>query len=783
MAYVNVHELVIRWLEADSIPVSLKSYPEDFEVRELECGGAGTPVASMATAISASNFRMADVEESLLCAIDSCATPGNGRRTGAPAAASQGMEDHRSDAPDALDAQVQSILGEQCFQEVLKYGQDMEKLLTEDFEMAKTILEAGVLLQAPSLLDKRSRGVLQACFVNVKFPFLDMTIEGQEGQKEEGVSTVAIRGDKKLLSFISNVGLSLPQGITFGRLSKRNSNCLSMTISEAREWTKSKRTTFYQMLSREFPQLQARTVQDETGQVIEVRQKPSKKRKQDSREEAGDAVVPCHLAFTLFKQNLDHNSAVEKIASALSLPPTAVSYAGMKDSRAVASQRMVISLQANVKMAMSRFEKLEACKAEIKRAMHSLGCIERVKAVHPHPSSLCREPTHNKPHNEEAGLAPGITACHFGIAKKPLSLGELGGNYFRLYLRAVPQEHHERLRANLMKGASDGFINFFGSQRFSSSSTERCYFDAASGMPQSPKLGELLLCKKFHDLPGVMLASLATKNEVLYGAAEQGLRESSSSDYDDVLALMPPDSQTGGRASLEKTFLRNLVRYGARKVYRQGEGEKKTGVSISEVEDAMDADNRKAHAMAVKTISHFHRTLWVTSYQSWLWNGAVSHRVALSGSVPMSGDLIMDIDEKGSKAGGEVRLVTKAEIDACDEEQLRNMAFRIVYPLVGTSVRLPSHEEVDGETLYPEEVRAIMDSKSSDDNIAAAASVIGAVKPPKGAYRHLFAKAMHASVSEDESVGPECCEVCFRLPAGSFATSLLAQVACNSKLF
>ena len=105
-----------------------------------------------------------------------------------------------------------------------------------------------------------------------------MTIEGQEGQKEEGVSTVAIRGDKKLLSFISNVGLSLPQGITFGRLSKRNSNCLSMTLSEAREWTKSKRTTFYQMLSREFPQLQARTVQDETGQVIEVRQKPSKKR-------------------------------------------------------------------------------------------------------------------------------------------------------------------------------------------------------------------------------------------------------------------------------------------------------------------------------------------------------------------------------------------------------------------------------------------------------------------------------------------------------------------------
>ena len=111
------------------------------------------------------------------------------------------------------------------------------------------------------------------------------------------------------------------------------------------------------------------------------------------------------------------------------------------------------------------------------------------------------------------------------------------------------------------------------------------------------------------------------------------------------------------------------------------------------------------------------------------------------------------------------------------------MAFRIVYPLVGTSVRLPSHEEVDGETLYPEEVKAIMDSKSSDDNIAAAESVIGAVKPPKGAYRHLLAKAMHASMSEDESVGPECCEVCFRLPAGSFATSLLAQVARNSKLF
>ena len=57
-----------------------------------------------------------------------------------------------------------------------------------------------------------------------------------------------------------------------------------------------------------------------------------------------------------------------------------------------------------------------------------------------------------------------ILATHY--AKKPLRIGELKGNRFRIVLEAMPPEEAKRFEALLPQIANEGFANFFGFQRF-----------------------------------------------------------------------------------------------------------------------------------------------------------------------------------------------------------------------------------------------------------------------------------------------------------------------------
>lgn len=782
MSHVNAFRFTRLWKGGDVVSFLLKARPEDFEVNEVsfeENEGDS----------SAEEPNVMD-DAAILRAVDSAKVYKQRHHaiTATSEKAGQYEVDEGKDQVKLdLDAQVKLILGEKAYNHVKIYSQNvLESLLKEGFEATKPALEQGcsVDLDDSFRMNSSTRTYLRMFFCT-QFPFLTMKVG-------EGDNVIRIVADKKLMALQVSTGLSVDQWISFALLEKRGTSIGKVTVLDAKGWDKGKRTIFYQLLSRDYPTLQARTCSADGGpdQVIEVRQKKSKKRKYNRASSddpscsfSDELKISLFLAFTLVKHNTDHRTAMETVAKALGVPSTTLSYAGMKDRRALTTQRIVAALTVTLRANLARSDKLVASKQILQSAMEALEQASSRQVLQMDAASLCRIDA------VAQGRERGVAMHRCRLVDSPMHLGQLRGNRFRLYLRCVAAPRLPELRTELNNAVARGFVNFYGSQRFSSAvaasdssggdDEEEKSGDNRGGeyMPLSPRLGEMLLSRKYHKLAGAMLSHLASKN-VLYLPASKRLAESSST-YREVLALMPAEDKTG-RPSLEKAFLRNLERYGALKVPGPRLGQKLFDEGAHEevgMITTVDAGNERAHVMAVRMISHFHRSLWVSSYQSWLWNGAVSARVARYGPLPVAGDLIAtEVTESESDEGGTVRVISQAELDASTPEKLQELAFRVVVPLFGTSVRVPSWEaEEGGETvpLYPPELTTMSTGDGDKESISAA-------NLPKGAYRTVLAKVSEAVLVETRS---DSCEVSFRLPPGSFATSLLSQIAHNDELF
>ena len=125
--------------------------------------------------------------------------------------------------------------------------------------------------------------------------------------------------------------------------------------------------------------------------------------------------------FTLYKENRDTMSAVNLIARLLHVKPSAFSYAGTKDKRAITTQK--------------------------------------VCACNVNPKKIC---TLNK-------LMKNITVGDFHYTKCALKLGSLSGNHFSVVLRNIASHADEPSISPLMQSLrQNGFINYFGMQRFGS---------------------------------------------------------------------------------------------------------------------------------------------------------------------------------------------------------------------------------------------------------------------------------------------------------------------------
>ncbi|KAM1223016.1 hypothetical protein ACFX2J_010463 [Malus domestica] len=245
-----------------------------------------------------------------------------------------------------------------------------------------------------------------------------------------------------------------------------------MPIVLSPDYDKSHRTAVHNFFKQHFKFLVTDTVDgpDASSKCIRVRinsggqnsrGRNSRKRKErvdkpfDSRgSEDWSEDVGKFLRFHLYKENKDTQEALGVIGKMLGVQPRSFGFAGTKDKRAVTTQRVTV------------FKKLASKLAALNDRLI------------------------------------GIKVGDFCYVTKGLVLGQLLGNRFTITLRGVVADSEDTIKASASALGKQGFINYFGLQRFGSGSVPthligvsllRGEWKSTISMFLDPREGDILL--------------------------------------------------------------------------------------------------------------------------------------------------------------------------------------------------------------------------------------------------------------------------------------------------
>ncbi|CAH9125170.1 unnamed protein product [Cuscuta epithymum] len=248
------------------------------------------------------------------------------------------------------------------------------------------------------------------------------------------------------------------------------------------------------------------------------------------------------LRFHLYKENKDTQDALGLIAKMLGIQPRSFGFAGTKDKRAVSTQRVTVFKQQASKLAALN-EKLI-----------------------------------------------GIKVGNFSHANEGLVLGQLFGNRFTITLRGVVAESDDIIKASATALGKNGFINYFGLQRF------------GSGSVPTHLIGASLLRGEWKAAVNMILDPRDGEKEAISTIREY---YKESGDIDGTLRQIPRHMVA------ERAILQCLKK------------------------------NQANYLQALKGIPRTLRMMYVHSYQSYLWNHAASFRVQKHGFDQVAvGDLV-----------------------------------------------------------------------------------------------------------------------------------------------
>lgn len=331
---------------------------------------------------------------------------------------------------------------------------------------------------------------------------------------------------------------------------------------------KTHRSEVHDFFKRNFEALLTDTVEHSDGiqRCIRVRLKPGRRERRDVDgrgrnrkgtgssgwrddkpfDSRGSIIWPDHLGkfirFHLYKENKDTQEALGKIGKMLGLQPRSFRFAGTKDKRAVTTQQVtVFKVQASRLVALN--------------------------------SKLI-----------------GIKVGDFSYVKEGLALGQLMGNRFTITLRSVVTESEDVIKAALDGLITNGFINYYGLQRFGSGSVPNHQVGAALLRGEWRNAVQLILGPREGECDNI--------NKVREHFKEYG-------DIGTALRNFPRYLIT------ERAILQRLKKYPGN------------------------------YLQALMAIPRTLRLMYVHSYQSYLWNHAASMRVQKYGiSRVVEGDLV-----------------------------------------------------------------------------------------------------------------------------------------------
>ncbi|KAL5655403.1 hypothetical protein ACJX0J_034722, partial [Zea mays] len=380
------------------------------------------------------------------------------------------------------------------------------------------------------------------------------------------------------------------------------------------------------------------------------------------------------LRFHLYKENKDTQEALGVIGKMLGLQPRSFGFAGTKDKRAVTTQQVtVFKVQASKLLALN------------KRLF-------------------------------------GIKVGNFCYVKEGLVLGQLTGNRFTITLRGVTAESEDMIKIAVDGLGKNGFINYYGLQRFGSGSIPTHLVGAALLRGEWKVAVNLILDPREGDILQIFYIFC--------------LNITKSVQRDDINEVRKRYKEHGDIDMALRNFPRHLV-----------------------AERAILQCLKKCpgnHLQALKGIPRTLRMMYVHSYQSYLWNHAASMRVEKYGiSQVVEGDLVYNKECPSEESTSVDILETdddhtnSIEIDLCSEAQPEESIQSakivdsgdftkgiytfddVVLPLPGSQALFPGNEIAE---IYHEMARK--DGISLTENAHGVKEF--SITSMKGGYRRVF---------------------------------------------
>ncbi|WWC67110.1 uncharacterized protein I206_101017 [Kwoniella pini CBS 10737] len=339
--------------------------------------------------------------------------------------------------------------------------------------------------------------------------------------------------------------------------------------------------------------------------------------------------LPPYIHFTLHKTNRETMDALGHITRMLNAHPKDLSACGTKDKRAVTVQRVC-------------FKRNGKNMQYVWKAINGIFKNRR---------------------SEEAAVTErgerGVRVGDFAYSNKYLELGMLKGNQFVITLRNVQEEDTQEIDKTMTSVRDHGFINFYGMQRFGTSSWP------------THLTGLLILQSKWTEAVDSILHLREGEHPDCTKARLAWLEDG---DHKKAFDMMP-----------------------------------RRGVAERCIWEFWGKNRVEDKVGALNSIPRNLRTMYVHAYQSYIWNLVVSERIKLSSTKPLVGDLVFvdkdvlgegDVPDPDSipahakdRKGRPLRkwaTTSSPEVKQLTEEDLPNYTiFDIIMPLPGWDVDYP----------------------------------------------------------------------------------------------
>ncbi|KAL5487840.1 PUS7 [Sanghuangporus weigelae] len=336
----------------------------------------------------------------------------------------------------------------------------------------------------------------------------------------------------------------------------------------------------------------------------------------DNRSARGN--YPPYIHFTMQKTNRDNQDALSNLVRTLHYNIKDISVAGTKDKRGVTVQRVALRRGNRTVEDVWKLANGVPSRRSFEEAIRERG--ER-----------------------------GVRVADFRYGRAGLDLGMLKGNAFVITLRNVRVEPLDVLDKAMESLKHKGFINYYGMQRFGTSSIP------------THSIGLAFLQCDWHKAASLILRHRPGEHPEVVAARNAWLVEK---DLDKALELLPR------RVVAERCILESFKK--------------------------MKGDTRNVMG-ALSTIPRNLRLMYVHAYQSYVWNAIVSERVRLYGAEePVVGDLVYE------EEGGRLKADDKLEDDDEEQEELSvgQSSKRPKRPWVAPRVKTLTEEDVDKYTIF-----------------------------------------------------------------------------------